>query len=240
VRPSVAATIALVSVLLGARVADAQATAPTEEARVEARREFAAGLAAAESQRWADALGHFERVYERVRAPNVLLNIAGALVAVGRLVDAASRYEQYLREAPESEASLREEAQRSLANARARLGMVVLRINGLSGTDEVSIDANTIERSALAGPIAVDPGPHRVTVLRQRTVVAQQSFTVAESTRREVLLRVQGGRPLWQSPWLWTAVGAVVVGAGVTVGVVYERSTALFVGNVPPGFVEVR
>jgi hypothetical protein len=104
----------------------------------------------------------------------------------------------------------------------------------------------------LGEELPVNPGAHALRVERDGAEVGRAEFDVVEGERRlaPIALTLPPGEeapaesagPAWlRSPWFWTAVGVVVVGAAVGIGVgVATSGDGPYVGNIPPGAWSVR
>lgn len=165
--------------------------APTASETALARQEFDAGLRAARDTRWEEARQHFARSHELAPRPVTLLNLAGAQAQTGQVVAATESYRRFLATANDRDkARYREEVERALAAADARIGRAELRITGLAESDAVQLDGTEISRASLALALPLDPGPHVVAVLRADTEVGRTTFTVAEGGSNPVALEV--------------------------------------------------
>lgn len=246
-------TIVLVVALgvLAPSVLTAQAQTPSSSEMAAARGLFRSGLAHAEAGRWVAARADFERSYRLARVPVTLFNLAGAQAETGALVAAAESYRSFLQVADEGRAArYRDTAAQALAELEPRIPSLRLEAPGLIEGDVLRIDDDVVSRAALGVAFPVDPGEHRVEILRGERSVARETLTVAPGeeravtlvvpsldTRPDVVARDQAGRDtltdasratderarergsLARSPWLWVAVGVVVV-AGATTAVV--------------------
>lgn len=243
---------ALAALLLVVSSASAQEPSPEDVAT--ARQAFAIGVQAAYEERWDDALSAFERAYELVSSPQILLNLAGAQIQTGRLNAGIASYRRFLREAPAALlAQHGAEARRALAQAQRRLARVRVEIRRLAPDDVVMLDGRALRRSRLDA-LAVDPGPHVVAVLRGERRVGRTSFRVEPGDEIVVRLSVPrdardgtrgsaGARDtVWSSPWLWLAIGAVAIGAGAGVVAVASSSdeATLYRGTLGDGHAVVR
>jgi hypothetical protein len=242
------------------------ATSPQLNQVAQAREQYAIGVAAGARNDWRAARDAFERAYQLYPQPLTLLNLATALAQTGRLVAAAEDYRAFLRSATTDAARGYVEAtQRALSDLERRLPHVTLAIAGLAPGDAVDLDGASVPRASLGAALPVDPGTHRVFVVRGDTHVAESEMTLAEGESRRVELVAPAARAVapvpidarrvlatpvrpnprpsvWASPWLWTFVGvAVVGGAAVTAALLIPReATSPVVGNVMPGTTEVR
>jgi hypothetical protein len=252
----------VIEVLLLLIPAAAYGQEPNEEARIA----FESGIAAAQRDDWEEARVSFERAYQLAPRPRVLLNLAGAQVHTGRLLAAAEGYRRFLALAaddPSIDATLRDGAENALREVERRLPLVRYEVEGIGETDQVLLDGNAVAAPAES---PVDPGRHRISVVRDGEEIASETFTAAEGERMEVALsvpsppahqllpEVQGGigaeneageRTFFEravrSPWTWIAVAAVVLGA-VVIGVAAGRGggSGVHNGSLDPGRLEIR
>lgn len=257
--------LTLVYVLLPAAAASpagVAAAAPQDEA---AQQEFRAGVDAARQENWIAARTAFQKAYELSPRPVVLINLAGAQARTGRLTEAAKNYHRILEEQSGAEtASMRRAAAEVLPELEARIPRVRLRPTGLSPTDVIQIDGETYASDVVGVGQPLDPGDHTLVVKAGAVERARVLFTLAEREQREITLPLpppEGGggatlapplgssesggvgssaseapRAWWRSPWTWTAVAIVVVGASIAGYVIYERRDQPYVGslgNVP-------
>jgi tetratricopeptide (TPR) repeat protein len=155
----------------------------------EARSLFEAGLAAARAERWELAVESFERSLRIAERPSTLLNLAGAESQTGRFTRAAASYRRYL-ELADREDPNRRLAREALAEVEASLAHIELAITGLSDREAVHLDGAPIERTALARPIAVDPGAHQVSIVRGATILLDTTVELRSGETRTVRARV--------------------------------------------------
>ena len=241
----------------GSRVA-AQApeepAAPTAAETTLAREQFRAGVDAARSGRWWEALEAFTRAYELAPRPLTLLNLAGAQVETGHLVEGAESYRRFIREAEGRAAEQVPAAEEALAAVEPRIARVRLEITNLARRDLVELDDLPLSEAVLGAELPVNPGDHIVRVARADEEIARESFQVEEGERRAEPVRLQlplapiededgggGGDAIYLSPWFWVVVGVVVVGAAIGIGLaVASGGQDPFAGNIPPGSWSVR
>jgi hypothetical protein len=228
-----------------------------------AREAFQQGMAATRESRWEAAAEHFQRSFELSPRPMAMMNLAGALAQLGRLVEAAEAYRSFLSLARTGTAlRLRQEAEQQLRALEQRIPRVRLRVLGLTEGDVVRLDEYEVSPSALELPLPVDPGRHSVLIARggrERSM----PFAVSEGVATEVVLdarpetfagegplgvevaegalepeRPAEGRSIVEEPAFWIVIGAVVltgVAVGVGVGVATQGGGAPFEGNLGPG-----
>jgi len=200
-----------------------------------ARAAFSEGVAATERGEWEQARQSFERAYALVREPLILFNLAGAQSQTGHLVAAAASYHRFIDQAIGAAAEHVDEARSALAGVEARIAHARVRAPNLAPGDVVQLDDRELARASVRERLPVDPGSHELVVLRDGRTIGRASFRVTEGAEREVALAVPR-RPravrvvhetttVWESPVFWTIVGVVLVGAGVTVGVVATQGS---------------
>lgn len=190
-RTAVVALVALVGVF-----SVTPARAQTASERTLARQLFRDGVAAARQSRWADARGSFQRAYDLVGEPEVLLNLAGAQAETGQLVESAESYRRFLREVTRGAlARQRPQAERQLAEIEPRIPSARISIEGLLARDRVSLDGADLARATLGAQLPVNPGDHVLVVTREGAEVATRPFSVAEGRPVNVAFRVEAPPP---------------------------------------------
>jgi hypothetical protein len=247
---------------------------PSAQEMAAARQLFRSGLGHARASRWEQARADFERSYETAPVPTTLLNLAGAQVETGRLVQGAESYRRFLAGATEGRAArYRDQAQSALGAVEARLAHITVEVEGAAANDDVRLDDDPLPHGSIGRSLAADPGEHVVSVVRSGGTIAEERFTLREGQERRVALEVpavaipsvaeasssgagtdqslsvfgrgederdgEGGGVL-ASPWFWTAVGAVVIGAAVVVILVATADGGQedpFQGNLGMGHV---
>jgi hypothetical protein len=186
--------VALALTVLGIAASAAPALAqrtPTASETALARQEFDAGLRAARGTQWEEARQRFARSYELAPRPVTLLNLAGAQAQSGQVVAATESYRRFLATANDRDkARYREEVERALAAADARIGRAEFQITGLAESDAVQLDGTELARASLALALPLDPGSHVVAVTRAGTEVGRSSFTITEGGSTPVALEV--------------------------------------------------
>jgi len=243
-------------------------TASAQEADVaRARSLFEAGLEAARAQHWVEARDSFAQSLAISERPSTLLNLAGAQVQTGQLVEGAASYRRFLEIATgPREAAHRREAQSALHDVEQRIPHLAFHIENLASSDTVRLDEHVLLPGTLTSESAVDPGPHDVTVLRGGQQIASQHVEVAEGLTLQIEMTIQPlvdpaavvethpdpmdeaiAEPVPPSGGddtvTWVIVGVaigVVVAAGITVGVVLgtqDQSPQPYQGNLGDGII---
>jgi hypothetical protein len=253
-----------------------------------ARSLFQRGIELVGQERWGEALEYFRQSRALAERPSTVFNIGSVLVRVGRMAEAISALEEFLRISdPRANATERREAERLLAEARAaRVGFELtlnvpdaeLWIDGTQvagagaqrrlelnpGSHQIRVAAEGYEDesftlSALSGQalqrdvrlrprptrillqtvppnaqasvdgravgrerlLEVSPGPHRVGLQAEQYLPLERevSLRLGESLRLELALSRRPRTSIAASPWFWTAIGVVVVGTAVGLGV---------------------
>lgn len=185
--------IALVVALgvLSPGVEQVHAQEPSSSEMAAARRLFRSGLEHAEAGRWAQARADFERSYGLARVPVTLFNLAGAQAETGALVAAAESYRSFLQVANEGRAArYRDAATQALAELEPRISSLRLEAPGLAEGDVLRIDDDEISHAALGVAFPVDPGEHRVEILRGERSVVTETLTLAPGEERALTLVV--------------------------------------------------
>lgn len=162
--------------------------AQTASDRDRARVEFDAGMAAARAGDWGTAHDRFTAAYALAPLPGILMNLAGAQRQTGRFVEAASSYRRWLEEVtPASrDARHRPTVEQELAEVLASTPRLRIAVTGRLAGDVVQADGRVVAPDQ--GPIAVDPGHHRVTLVRDGAVVVETEVDVAAGSTAAVAL----------------------------------------------------
>jgi hypothetical protein len=256
--PVVLVALSLQAVVLRpASAQNAPAAATRDTTTAASREEFQLGMAAGERGAWEQARVHFERAYALLPRPVTLLDLAAAQAHTGRLLAAAESYRRFHRDAVDGRAAEhRDEASRALDVLTARIPRIRIDARGLRASDGLGLDGDVIAAASVGSELPVDPGVHRVSVVRDGRVLQEAEVRVDERERRVVSMTVPAdaiataassspspapsapaatvlapvhagparetsasNRSVAQSPWLWTAIGVVVVGAAVGLGI---------------------
>ena len=133
-----------------------------------ARERFQEGVKYYDEKQYEKARAAFLQAYALKRHPAVLLNLAQSELRSGHEADAAKHFVTYLREHKEATALERQEAEKGLAAAKAKVGEITLNVD----TDgaEIYVDGQPEGRSPLAGPIYLEPGQHAIEARREGKV----------------------------------------------------------------------
>lgn len=224
-----------------------------------ARALFDEGIAAARAERWEDALRAFERSYAIAARPTTLLNLAGAQVQTGRLVDATESYRRFLADESSGprQARYRRDAQQALADAERRLARLTIEVEGAREGDRVTLDARELPADALGTELPVDPGMRTVVLERGGAAAAREVVMLSEGERREVALRASIDLRVSADPSepasgpapaggddtaLFVGLGAgaaVVIAVAIIVAVVLvDASQSLYSGSLGAGMLQ--
>lgn len=230
-------------------VGSAAATAQDADDRTEqARALFHEATELARQEQWAEAVSRYRQVLELRASPNVVYNLAFALVEMDRFVEGAE-----LAEAVASDGSahpeLRELARAVLEVARRGIGHLRVRLDGDTEGVTVTLDGDPVDAATLADAFAADPGRRVVAAIQDGEERASESVEVVSGETAEVTLVVaapivapppeavvpiaepdpiaapppepvdDGSTSLASRWWFWAIVGVVVVGGAVGLGV---------------------
>jgi len=228
------------------QVSAAQAEPNAAEARTLAREFALQGADAYERHDDAAALDRFRRAYALYAAPSISVMEARCLVRLGRLLEALDKYEETAHanltpDAPEAFRGAVLDAQREVAELRARIPRLEVRVSGDARQLEqmkLELDGKPVPAALLNVERPIDPGPHRLTGRQPNGVPIKVLFTLAETDRRlvEVVMDTSqlkpiaeeqsaptaARRPLTQRRDFWgyssLGLGAVAVGVGAVSG----------------------
>ena len=178
----------------GSTQAPAIASNATERAQVS--QALAEAERATQSGDNAAATSALQRAYRLQADPSILLRLAEAELAQGRLLLAANDFQHFLataRTAPARERTAY--AQSQLDSILQRLAHLRLELSGPIGDEQIELDG-VIEPSALLGyDIALEPGAHTLVVLRAGQRLAQRDFHAAEAELTRIAIDVASAQP---------------------------------------------
>src|SRR5690242_3038686 len=115
-----------------------------------AREQFRRGLEAARDSRWEEARESFQRSYDLAPRPITLLNLGGAMVQTGMLVEGAEAYRRFLREVHTGRpARERPAAEQALAALEGRIAYLQIQVSNMAEGDAIAIDGEDVPTAAL-------------------------------------------------------------------------------------------
>jgi PEGA domain len=143
-----------------AQGAPTPATAPADGVTEVARQRYQEGVKAFDAGRYEEARAAFLQAYALKRTPAVLLNVALSELRtpVDHSDDAGNHFQQFLREVPTAAPEQRATAEKGIADAKRRAGVIAVSVDA-AGAD-VSIDGTSIGKAPIADPVFVKPGKH--------------------------------------------------------------------------------
>ncbi len=213
--------------------------APTYET---ARAHFQRGVARLEASQWSEAVAELERARSLRSTPAVLYNLGLAYRALGRPREASEAFRAFGRTFDPTRApEVAERVETYLHELGLQLGHLELRVE--PAASHVFVDGSATPTRA---SLEVDPGRHLVSIEAEGFTSETRAVDVGPGERATLSLRLaprpappredafdparralersiiaparaperRGG--VLASPWFWTTVVAVLVGAGVT------------------------
>jgi hypothetical protein len=146
---------------------------------------------------YARALELFGRAEKLYQAPTLTLGVARSLAGVGKLVAASEVYsklagESLPKDSPAAFVAAIEAAKVEGAQVQARLGTVVLRIEGPADATaaKITVNGEPVPVTALGAKRLVDPGEIVARATLDGHVPAEEKVTVGEGKTAEVRLRL--------------------------------------------------
>ena len=205
------------------------------DAMAEARRRYELGLKLYDDGNYQAARIELERALALAPSYRILYNIGLTYKQLNNYVDALGAFEKYLQEggaevAPER----RVEVQKAIAELRSRISHVTVTTN-VAGA-EVSLDGESVGRTPLSTPVAVNPGVRTFTFQARGYLPASKVLTVGslESPQLNVVLQEtektlvieRKGNP-WTLPTVigWSATGAALIAGGVVGGLALKAKS---------------
>lgn len=178
--------------LAGVCLAGPAAAQPSEADRASARSLAAEGYDALERKDYATAVDRFRHADALVHAPTISVDLARALVGLGKLVEASERYQLVIREgvpkgSPASWKRALDDAQTEVAALEPRLAWVVIHVMGPLDP-EVTIDGVRVPEGSIGARRAADPGGCEVRATAPGFEPATQQVKLGEGEEQTVTL----------------------------------------------------
>lgn len=170
------------------------------------------------------ALEKFKAAYDKFQSPKILLNIGTTLRQLGRNVEAAEVYENYLAD-PEHDVAREKDVKRVLAEIDAVVGRLSVVVDDSAAT--LRLDGKQIELFAKGESRRVEPGEHTLMAEKPGTPPSVQTVLVKARQEHLVQLRFAPPAPPPPPPVSGTqrtlglalgGVGAATLLAGVVLG----------------------
>lgn len=149
----------------------------------------------------ADALEEYHSAYASQQVPTLLFNIARLNHKLGRLKEALSAYEAYLRQDVGSDLELKVKAKEYLTQIRAQNESPSLSLQPTSLSPSTPIEPPQVK----SVPVSTIPPPHTSSIVHSGSNSTQSGVNVV---------------PVYKKWWLWTTIGTVIVAsvAGIIIG----------------------
>ncbi len=176
--------------------AHAQDASPSESSLAEARSLFERGLAAADAERWGEAVELFRRARDVVERPSIVFNLGQALMRLGQATEARAALERFIAIAdPQADRADVAIAQRLLGELGTAQGTLELAIEPADAV--VEVDGATVEGTGSERTLTLDPGRHRLSVSAPgyRPDRFEVSVLAGSRERRSTLLERLPSRP---------------------------------------------
>ncbi|MCU0691116.1 MAG: hypothetical protein MUF54_06930 [Polyangiaceae bacterium] len=181
--------LGVVMILSGAPSALA---APSEKDNPEAKAHLIAGVRHLEEMAWTDAVTELEASLALQDTPSVRYNLAKALAALGKLVEARAHL-QIVIDNQLAAPWHRVRARNLLKLVQKRLAYVIIEVpEGFTG--DVSVNGDTLPVSLWGRPREVNPGTTVVRALGEGFRLVEQTVVVEERERRRIQLNLQPKR----------------------------------------------
>ena len=164
------------------------------EPKATARTQADLGYEMFEAGHYVEAAQAFRLAEGIFHAPTLVFAIGRAESKAGHLLAARELFQRVIAEkigptAPQEYVGAKESARTELAAVEARIGHLVITVNGGSGRSfVVRLDDADVARAGLDKPIDVDPGNHRVVVVPDVGAEEKRAVTVAEGAHEAVTI----------------------------------------------------
>jgi hypothetical protein len=169
---------------------------PTAQAVKLARRRFLEGVAAVDLGKYEAARLAFQQAYALKPHPSILRNLGQAEFQVGRYLEAARHLSTFLRDTTFGAGDERAAAQRTLAQAEAKVGRLVVEV---AEGAEVSVDGELVGHAPLGNdPFYVEPGQRTVRIRRDGYIPYEgvHTFEGGRTTDLRIDLKLAPVEPL--------------------------------------------
>ncbi len=203
---------------------DSTRTAPSPSTdRQLGRPEFLLGVAAAEDERWGDAVTQFRASYALSGSPIALYNMALAFRALSSHRRARDAFCTLAQDARIADADMREESRTLAASEAERVASLVLTAEQPDHGVNVTVEGDVIDLASSA-PQEVELDADRRYELLFDAPGYQTSaleLMLSQGERRETAIRLLPAyERLEESPALWAIIGGVLLAGAVVAGVV--------------------
>ena len=151
---------------------------PTAEARAEAQARFDRGLTLYDEGQHDAALAEFQEAYALWPRYQILFNLGLVHAERGQAVEAVDYFERFLREGGDRLSPARREvAEARLAEQRARIARVMIRVDVEGAT--ITVDGDDVAEAPLAAPLRISAGEHAIAVSAPRYATARRTVRLA-------------------------------------------------------------
>ncbi|MCB9598656.1 MAG: hypothetical protein H6719_38425 [Sandaracinaceae bacterium] len=233
--------VAVFLLLFLSAASSASAQEVDAETTAAARALFDQGMTAVDAGDHAAAADFFSRSIALRDSPVTQTNLALALIELGHLVSASEHLRTAIRTSrPDSRVRIL--AQRFLDELRPRLGNLRIAVSGDPEATIVHLDGEPVPEALVGVEQPIDPGDHRVTLLRGGRVLSNQNVRVVAGRTVAVTLVArpmtaaeraelvagagqaddrESGGGVETEAWFWILIAVLVLGAGagITAGV---------------------
>jgi hypothetical protein len=184
---AIALALAVAAATLEPSRAHAQTT-PKTEAVTRADVFYKEGVRLYSEKKWLEAESAFRNAWGLNPTFDVAYNLGSTEYQLGKYVEAAEYLSRAIRDWPllSATSALRETARTRLAESRAQVGALRVRVN-VDGA-EVTVSGKATGKTPLETEVFVAPGPVNVSARLEGYVTVPHSVTVAKGEEREVSL----------------------------------------------------
>jgi hypothetical protein len=223
---AVMAVTGCVQIISSAHPAGATCADPSREG--EAMSHLTLGNETYERNAFDESLREYRAAYDLCRSPMMFFSMASSELSLGDESDAACHFDKFLRDAPDAESELRQDAQDKLRSLSGRLMLVDLAgaLNGVT----VFVDERAANDWVPVGPLCLSPGRHVFRIEGQAGKTLERVLTGAAGSRLRVDVPasfteaaiIPSRPPFWRRWWFWGGLAGVIV-AGATTGYLISR-----------------
>ncbi len=144
------------------------------------------------------ALGAYEKAYQLVATPRVLLSMAILAEELERPLDAARHYRGFLAAAPDADPKLRADAEQRLETVKLSIGVLALAVTPEGA--EIVIDGTSAGASPLTAPLFLAPGEYTLAITAEGYQPLEQKIAIEAGSESERSFELQAVSVIIEAP----------------------------------------
>lgn len=167
------------------------ADSPNEAVKM-ARLRFQEGVLAVDAGNYEAARVAFQQAYALKPHPSVLRNLGEAELKTGRFLEAARHLSTFMRDTTYGSAAERDVASKSLAQAEAKVGKLVIEVDVVGA--EVTIDGELAGRAPIADPFYAEGGDRVIRIRKEGHESYEKTFFIEPGRTTQLKIKLELAR----------------------------------------------